>query len=208
MSRFLIKYYDDLHQKGLEKINSGAITPFILQEKMKEDLIVADMVDINDQRWNQMLTQLSEVERPGLNLFLANRDFPAHVTIQVSAGGMKAQTSLNQSVVRVSFIFFSRMILDPAGNILLVSESVPQLISKWRGIASQIMKSYGGEPKSIQILHSTISRFTQVQSLTDDERKHLVKFVDYWNSSFQQYPIGTHTKAVFVGTVYDLLKLK
>ena len=208
LSRFLIDYYNNLHQKGLEKINSGDITPFIVHKKMKEDLIVADMIDVDDQRWNQILNQLIQMESPGFSFFLVNRDFPAHVTIQVSEGGMRAQSSLKQNAERMYFISFNRMILDPAGNILLVSESIPQLISKWRELASLIMKSYGGEPVPIQILHSTFARFTQAQSLTDDERKYLVKFVDDWNSSFQRSPIGIHTKSVFVGTVYDLLKSK
>jgi hypothetical protein len=208
LSRFLTDRCDNLHKAGIAMVKDYNIPLFKVNEKMKEDLMMANLFDVSDDRWHQMLAQLSEMERPGLQLFLANRDFPAHVTIQVSVGGMKAQTDLIQNVTRVSFIIFNRLVLDPAGNILLMSEGIPSLISKWREVASQIMTSHGGQPKLIQILHSSVARFTQADSVTDEERKYLVKFVDYWNSEFERSPFGTHTKSVFVGTVYDLLKSK
>ena len=206
MSRFLIERYNNSHLAGMEMIKDGDVPLFIVNEKMKEDLVVANLFDVGDERWSQMLAQLSEMERPGLQLFLANRDFPAHVTIQVSAGGMKAQTDLMQNVTRVPFIIFNRLVLDPYGNILLLSEGIPNLILKWREVASRIMKSYSGQPKPLPILHSSVARFTEAKSLTEEERKYLVKFIDYWNYDLQKSSLGTHTKSVFVGTVYDLLK--
>lgn len=206
MSRLLIERYNNSHLAGMEMIKDGDVPLFKVTERMKEDLVVANLFDVNDKRWSLMLAQLSEMERPGLQLLLANRDFPAHVTIQVSAGGMKAQTDLMQNVTRVPFIIFNRLILDPYGNILLLSEGIPNLILKWREVASRIMKSYGGQPKPLPILHSSVSRFTEAKSLTEEERKYLVKFVDYWNCDLQRSQLGTHTKSVFVGTGYDLMR--
>ena len=209
MSTFLVDYYDNKHQSGIAMIINNDTIPLFggVNEKMKEDLVVANLIDIKDLRWNQMLSQFNQLERLGLCFSLAGRDFPSHVTIKVTERGLESRDELLESLIIVDTLFFNRFVLDASGNIFLASEIVPRLITKWRQLADEIMKKYGGKPKPLPILHSTFARFTQAESITNDERKYLVRFVDFWNLEFKKTPLNTHTESIFVGTSYDLLRL-
>ena len=208
LSISLIEYYDTKHQSGIAVvINSDTIPVFAgVNEEMKEDLIVANLFGVRDLRLNQILSQLNQLERPGLCFSLAGRDFPSHVTIKVIEGGLKSSPELVQNIVYVSLICFNRLILDSAGNIFLANEIIPSLISDWRYSISRIAERCGGTPKPLPIIHSTIARFTQAQSVSGYERKRLVELVNFWNLKFKETPLSTYTESIFVGTVYDLLK--
>ncbi len=188
-------------------INSDSIPIFGgVTEDMKGNLILANLIKAEDLRWGQMFTHLNQMERTGLSFSLVGRDFPEHVTIKVAEGGMEAKSELVQNAARIAFFCFNRLVLDSTGTIFLASEGIPKLISEWRESASKIMEKHGGKPKPLPILHSTFARFTQAESVTYEERKSLVEFVNYWNSDFQKSVLLVYTKSVFAGTVYDLLK--
>lgn len=205
---FLANLYNAIHQRGIIEITSRSnFSPVsVTVDSMQTNLVVALLIQTDDSRLNKLWADLKALERNGFQFSMAGRDFPTYVTVQVSDKGMKAKSVLEQDNNTIGYLTFNRLVLDPGGNILLMSEIVPRQISEWRGWVSQVMTEYGGQLKPLLILHSSIARIIRAESMTNEERKHLVELVDTCNKDFHSSPLEVHTESVFVGTLHDLYK--
>lgn len=201
--------YDALHQAGVAKLMAGDIATFGgVTEAMKQDLVVAVMFRQNGVRFSSLLAKLYELESVGYSLFLAHRDFPAHASVQVATGGLEAEGVLLEHCGHVPFpLSFDRVVLDPGGNVVLMNEGVPREIAEWRGWASQIITEYGGQPKPLPILHSTLARIKSPKTPSPEASARLVALVEDWNNRLREEPLLLVSSRTFVGSVYDLLTM-
>lgn len=155
---------------------------------------------------SDLFRHLRGLEAGDFSFFLAERDFPLHVTIQVAAGGHGAQSELKSGddYLVEGLLTFNRLVLDGGGNIVLMNEGVPRMVSEWRGWATQVMTEHGGVPKSLPIFHSTVARIQRFDySLA--AAVWLTKIVGEWNEYLQKRPLEFVPAGTFVGTTYDLL---
>lgn len=205
---FLANLYDAIHQRGIIEINSGNnFQPVpVTADSMQTNLVVALLIQTDDSRLNKLRADLKALERNGFQFSLAGRDFPTYVTVQVSNKGMKAKSVLEKGNQMIGYLTFNRLVLDRAGNILLMSERIPRQISEWRGWASQVMTEYGGQLKPLLILHSSIASIVRAESMTTEDSERLVELVDTRNRNFHSSPLEVHTESIFVGTLHDLHK--
>lgn len=199
--------YDTMHNAGKAQLLQGGMTTFSgVTEAMKQDLIVA-IRPHSGVGTTYLLDELAALESSGLSFFLANRDFPIHVTVQVSIGGLAAEEILSADRGQVTELTFNRLLLDSGGNIKLANEGVPREIAEWRGWASQVMTECGGQPKPLPILHSTLARIMGPKVPNSDAAARLVALVEDWNNRLQSEPLRFVHGHTYVGTVYDLLTL-
>ncbi len=175
-------------------------------EAMKQELIVA-IRPLTGVGTMYLLDELAALESSDFSFFLADRDFPIHVTVQVSIGGLAAVTVLEVDCVQVKELTFNRLLLGSEGNILLANEGVPREIAKWRGWASQVMTECGGKPKPLPILHSTLARIMGPKVPSLDASTRLVALVEDWNKRLQTEPLRFVYSHTYVGTIYNLLTL-
>ena len=208
MKAFFKDRYDASHQAGVEKLHNGTIPLFPgVSEVLRNDLIVAVKLKAFVVGLPVLLQDLHGLEAEACSFFLVCRDFPLHVTIQVATGGHEAKTELEYGDHYTDCLCdmtFDRLVLDGGGNIVLMNEGVPQLVSEWRGWASQVMTEHGGIPKPLPILHATMARIQRFDHSTEAAVK-LQALVEDWNAKMQKRPIRLIPTGTYIGTTYDLL---
>ncbi|OGG66103.1 hypothetical protein A3I99_02005 [Candidatus Kaiserbacteria bacterium RIFCSPLOWO2_02_FULL_45_11b] len=208
MKAFFKDRYDASHQAGVEKLQNGTIPLFPgVSEVLRNDLIVAVKLKDLNGGLSELLRDLGRLEEgQHYSFFMARRDFPHHVTIQVAAGGHEAQSELESGVDYVDshLLTFNRLVLDGGGNIVLMNEGVPAAVSEWRGWATQVMTEHDGVPKPLPIFHSTVARIQRF-NYSIAAAVWLTKVVEDWNVLLQKRPLEFVSQGTFVGTTYDLL---
>jgi len=207
LNDFFKARYDASHRSGVEKLQNGTIPLFPgVSEVLRNDMIVAVKLKNCGGVVRELLRYLNRFEGMGFSFFMAGREFPLHVTIQVATGGHEAQSELESGVDYVDshLLTFNRLVLDGGGNIVLMNEGVPAAVSEWRGWASQVMIEHGGVPKPLSIFHATMAR-TKSFDYSIEAAMKLVAWVEDWNAVLQEQPAMFVSQGTFVGTTYDLL---
>lgn len=207
LKNFFKSRYDASHQSGVEKLCNGTIQLFPgVSEVLRNDLIVAVKLNDSNDRLSELLSDIVTLEAEYFSFFLVKRDFPLHVTIQVATGGHEAkfELELGNSYVIDGSLTFDRLVLDGGGNIVLMNEGVPRVVSEWRGWASQVMIEHGGVPKPLPIFHATVARIQEF-NYSNVAAERLTNMVENWNELFQKRPLRFDLTSIFVGTTYDLL---
>lgn len=202
---FFKNCYDSVHEAGMAQLRQGNLTTFGgVTEAMKQELILAIRPRVGTL---YLLDELEALESHGFVFFLANRDFPIHVTVQVATGGLEAEAILDADRSLVTDLVFNRIVLDSKGNILLVNEGVPREVAEWRGWASQVMTEFGGEPKPLPFLHATLARTVSPKAPLSETCARLEIILEAWNKRLQSEPLRFVHGHTYVGTVYNLLTL-
>lgn len=199
--------YAAMNQGGVEKLRSGQFDLWQgLPANDAPNLILA--VHFKPSRALDDVCQMLVVAASdcGIELCLAGRDYPFHVTIQQGA-----PTDVSQSLSNLATPFalalgatfvFDQVIVGP--NILFASSHIPSVVTDCRMDISNVMAVSGVVPAPISILHATAARITKVSDAS--ALPDFVRLVSTLRELIQSRPFELTVSHLSFGTVGELLQ--
>lgn len=199
--------YAAMNQGGVAKLLSGQFDKWQgLPAKDAPNLILA--VHFKPSRALDDVIETLRVAAvdSGIDLCLAGRDYPFHVTIQQGVSNDQSQALPNlasqfEYLCGMSFEF-GHVIAGP--NILLASSTIPLEVGVVRVALSHTMSASGMAPSPISILHATAARITNVSDV--NVLPDFVRLVSILRDRVLQCPLELTVSHVSFGTVAELLQ--
>ncbi len=196
-----------MNQGGVDKLLSGQFDKWQgLPAKDAPNLILAAHFKPNRALDDVMETLRVAAVDSGIDLCLAGRDYPFHVTIQQGTLSELSRAMPNLAprfdLLRDVTFAFEQVIAGP--NILFASSQIPQLVPDCRAAISNVMTEYSLMPSPISILHATAARITNVSDV--NVLPDFVSLVSTLRDRVQQRPLELTVSHVSFGTVAELLQ--
>jgi hypothetical protein len=200
--------YAGIHNGGFPKLGSGDFglwTGIPLLDRQKP--IVAAKVAMDDSV--QELCQLIDMvaRRAGVEVYLAGRDFPMHVTLKQGKVDMPesgcADCSLSAAELIDQTWVFEHLVVAP--TMIIGSEEAPALVEGTRQRLDEAFATEGLEPAALDIVHSTMARVVAFESPAGLLR-YAADMLDI-RINMAKRPLLVTVASIYWGTVAGLLEV-
>jgi len=213
--------YANINEAGLEAIESGTITPFILPDNLKQRFNVSMLFETTTNYQQNIIEPLEATEKEtDINLIIAGRDYPLHATILEATfseifnfdratiavyllGLASAELMLNE--------FCFDWLLFDKGNLLITAE-VPQKLINTRKKLEVSYKDFGFDKVLLlnNIFHATISRMVRLPAIESTKENALSIYKEKVCAMIENIkdPLKFRVCGIHGGTAYALLNTK
>ena len=197
--------YRTIHSGGLSKLVSGDILFWNgLPESDWYKPIVAAKMHVSDTIQDLIDSIASIARSTGVEIALAGRDFPLHVTLKqgkVDMLGVGVDHSLPALTLIGEMWKFEHLALGP--NTILGSETASETVHPVRALLNEVFTTAGLEPVPLDIVHATIAWVMYHMNVAD-----LMRYTErlLLRSEVAAMPLMLKVESIYWGTIGDLLK--